>query len=439
MGLALKKIRLYKTRLLRGCIIGFIISVVVTMLSLLGHFKPYENQLTDFLQTFTHKKVNDVVLLFITEKEYKEGFGGISPLSRSRLADMIHTLVKLKAKVIALDLTIADQTNEDPKLSEALALASAAGIPVVVIGNLKEVDDTFIKGGDPPEDFLPYKDERVTFSKEDFLLFEDINPGSQWLNQVMYGGVIFRLDRDGVLRQAETIYMVKGYGTRTSFRPVPSFPLAVVSAYLGRSQVELEKAFANSRNNRIILNRTETDGQYKMDIQLFKCGRITPNFVGNYRYFNHEVHLSRLLEDYGPGKPGGSTIFMGKIVIVGGVYDARDFYLTPVGRMSGMEILANITQSILSDNLITHANFYKAFAFEVILGTIVALLFVLTTRFWATVVCFVALVPAVTGASLLSFSTSYHWFDFIPTIAGVILHGWVSKAENRNERRRALL
>src|SRR4030042_5708600 len=120
MGLALKKIRLYKTRLLRGCIIGFIISVVVTMLSLLGHFKPYENQLTDFLQTFTHKKVNDVVLLFITEKEYKEGFGGISPLSRSRLADMIHTLVKLKAKVIALDLTIADQTNEAPKLSEGL-------------------------------------------------------------------------------------------------------------------------------------------------------------------------------------------------------------------------------------------------------------------------------------------------------------------------------
>jgi CHASE2 domain-containing sensor protein len=141
------------------------------------------------------------------------------------------------------------------------------------------------------------------------------------------------------------------------------------------------------------------------------------------------VNLTRLLEDYGPGKPGGLTVFRDKIVIVGGTYDKKDFFMTPVGRISGTEVLANITQSILSGNLITRANFAKAFAIQIILGAIVALLFILIPRFWATVICFVALVPMVATASILSFSSSYYWVSFIPTIAGVMFHGWVKRVE----------
>ena len=130
-----------------------------------------------------------------------------------------------------------------------------------------------------------------------------------------------------------------------------------------------------------------------------------------------------------PEKSGGVTIFRDKIVFVGGTYDKKDFYLTPVGRISGMEVLANITQSIISGNLITQANFWKAFAIQVILGAIIALIFILTPRFWATLICFLTLVPMVATASILSFSNSYYWVNFIPTVAGVMLHGWVKKAE----------
>ena len=66
-----EKISLHKGHLLRGILIGFVISIVVTILALLGHLKPYENPLTDFLQVVTYKKAPDVALLFITEKEYK--------------------------------------------------------------------------------------------------------------------------------------------------------------------------------------------------------------------------------------------------------------------------------------------------------------------------------------------------------------------------------
>jgi CHASE2 domain-containing sensor protein len=123
------------------------------------------------------------------------------------------------------------------------------------------------------------------------------------------------------------------------------------------------------------------------------------------------------------------TIFRDKIVIIGGTFDKKDFYLTPIGRMSGMEILANITQSIISGSLITPTSFWKAFAIQVVLGIAVALIFILFSRFWATVICLLALIPGVAVASILSFSPSHYWFDFVPTIGGVMLYGRIIKGE----------
>ena len=40
-----------------------------------------------------------------------------------------------------------------------------------------------------------------------FLLFEKVSPGNQWVGKVMYGGVVFRLDPDGIFRQAEALYL----------------------------------------------------------------------------------------------------------------------------------------------------------------------------------------------------------------------------------------
>ncbi len=68
----------------------------------LGHFRPYENPVTDVFQQLLSKKPTDIVLLFITEKEYQNGFNSISPLSRERLALIVKVLVKLGAKAIAI-------------------------------------------------------------------------------------------------------------------------------------------------------------------------------------------------------------------------------------------------------------------------------------------------------------------------------------------------
>lgn len=425
------RVSFHRKHLFRGILVGFVISVVVTILALLGHFKPYENALTDLLERIAHKKAKDVVLLFITGAEYKQGFHATSPLSRERLAKMIDVLVKLKARVIALDIDISDPTPEDQKLAHSLGLAAAAGIPVVAVGDLKEIDEKPHSEGNPVIKLRPYPVENANYTEDGFMLFEDAIPGSQWIDKVMYGGVDFRLGVDGIFREAEALYIVKKncLNDKASYRPVPSFPVAVAAAYQGMAQDELFEAMSCIDGHIITLVNGSADDQSEIRIHLGRSGRIVPNFIGNYDYFNRDVDLKGLLEDYGPGKKGAETIFKGKVVIVGGAYDEKDFYTTPLGRMSGMEILANITQNIISGDLITHTNFWKAFVIEVALGTLVALVFVLTSRLWASVICLVTLVPAVAAASLLSFSSSYYWFDFIPTIIGVILHGWVRKAE----------
>jgi CHASE2 domain-containing sensor protein len=101
---------------LRGILVGLVISILVTVLGWLGYFKPYENFVTDFLQDITAKTAGDVTLLFVTDREYREGFGDTSPLSRKRLALTVNMLVKLKARVIALDFDLSDPTPEDPLL-----------------------------------------------------------------------------------------------------------------------------------------------------------------------------------------------------------------------------------------------------------------------------------------------------------------------------------
>ena len=135
--------------------------MIVTLLAWVGYFRPYQNPLTDLLHFITHKKANDVVLLFITEKEYQEGFHGISPLSRGRLAELVDLMVKFKAKVIALDIDLSDPSPEDHKLSDAMNRASAAGIPIVVVGNLMAIEKKTQTGDDSSDDLHPYSVEKL--------------------------------------------------------------------------------------------------------------------------------------------------------------------------------------------------------------------------------------------------------------------------------------
>ena len=429
--LLFEKVSAYRGYFLRAILIGLAISVVVTALARIGYFKPYQNPLTNLLHFITQKKAHQVVLLFITEEEYKQGFHGISPLSRARLAEIVNVMVKLKAKVIALDVDISDPSSEDRKLSDAMSHASAAGVPIVVVGNLTAIQEKPKASEDSFLDLRPYKDEKLHTTEDGFMLFEDLSPGSQWMDKAIYGGNFFRLDTDRVFRMAEGFYMIKNKGLKYNlpYLPVPSFPVAVAAAYCGISQEALLEALLNVHDNKVTFSNWRGGHRDDIYIHLVRGNRLIPNFIGNYEHFDREVNLTGFLDEYRSNDVERETIFKDKIVIVGGTFDKKDFYMTPVGRMAGMEILANITQSILNGSLITPASFWKAFVIQVVLGIAVALIFIFFSRFWATLICLLGLVPGVAIASLWSFSSSHYWFDFVPTIGGVMLYGQIIKAE----------
>lgn len=419
---ALSKIHSYKKYLIRSIIVGTIISIIVTALSILGHFRLYENIITDYFQSVSYKKAQDVVLLFITDNDYKRVFGGISPLSRRKLADIIKVLVKLKARVIALDIDITEQKSDNKYLADAFQQAVNSGIPIVIIGNLIPLEKSN-RQTENLNDCLPYADENTSYTDERFLLFKKVDMGISWQDKLMYGGAMFRMDRDSVFRKAELLYMVES-GDKTEkdlAHPVPSFPVTAAAAYSGMDKDALMNSLLTYHKGEIHLK-----GTYKEigNIKFEKGGLITPVYIGNYRHFNYSCNLKQLLDDYGYDKPGVLTIFKDKVVIVGGTYDIQDFYITPLGKMSGMEILANITQSILNQQLISHTNFYIALFMEILFSVLISFVFIITTRLKATMLCLITLVPITVAASMVAFYSIYYWLNFIPTIAGVVIHGW---------------
>jgi CHASE2 domain-containing sensor protein len=431
--LIVERFAINKRHFLRSILISLFVSIFVFIMAQLGHFRPWENQVTTFLQSITQKKAKDVVLLFITEKEYQRGFQSKSPLSRERLAAMVDVLVKLNARVIALDIDLSDPTPDDPKLMKSLDGASAAGIPVVAVGNLKPLGNTQNSILKSPIDQRPYASERLQYSPEGLLLFGEANPGEHWSDKVMFGGVFFRLDNDGVFRQAQALYLIKT--PASNFDPFPSFPVAVAAAFQGISQKDLQKTLSQKPLSSISLASRRGPNETPLQFYLDKEGQITPNFIGNYENFEREIDLASLLEEYGSEKPAKRTIFNNRIVLVGGVYEKRDFYRTPLGEMSGVEILANISQNLLSGSLISHMNYRKALVIEVALGVLVGMIFILFSRRRATFICLIGLIPTIGLSSYWAFSSMHFWFDFLPTIAGVMLHGWIKKTEETRRPR----
>ncbi len=426
-------IKAKKGQWFRGFLVGFIISVIVFVLTILGHFKAFENPVTAMIQQIRVRQSSDIALLFITQDEYQQGFNGISPLSRERLAEIVQVLVKFKPRAIALDIDLSDKGPGYEKLESSFAIAKANDIPIIIPSVVKPRIKVEVQAehAEKPKPYLPAEYEK---NQDGFTLYDGpkaLNIAQMGNPDIMHGGSIFTLDRDGIFRNGTAFYQ-KSNGNGI----IPSFPLSIAAASRGITQNSLEECFATRTWNTILkegsIEIKDDQSNNLVNIHYSEGGKFTPNFLGNYSFFPYDIDVSRLLKNYkGESETGTVTIFKDKVVIVGGVYDHNDFYKTPVGEMSGMEIIANMTQSILDHNMISHLNYFFAFLLEVLLGAVAAFLFVLLPPVWALAVCFLSLIPITVYLSLIVFNQTYYWIDFIPTIIGVVIHGVISKVEQK--------
>lgn len=147
------------------------------------------------------------------------------------------------------------------------------------------------------------------------------------------------------------------------------------------------------------------------------------NFAGN-RYTMRRTRLS-LAEAGSQGSNWADQGPMtGRIVVLGGTYRAaRDKYVTSVGSMHGVNIVAQtIANELSEDGALRDVNKFLLVLFELLAGIAIVVFyksFDLNRAFWVSLVG----IPAIAiGLSSLAFHAFSLWATFAPVLLGTLIH-----------------
>ena len=134
----------------------------------------------------------------------------------------------------------------------------------------------------------------------------------------------------------------------------------------------------------------------------------------------------------------GDNPLRGRIVLVGGTFqDGRDFHMTPFGRMSGVEIQANIAQMLLTQSFVRPAGWIAALGVQLGAVLLAGLVMTALRPLWGTVVCLAAAAILGIPASLAALKRGY-LVDFLLPVLAVALLGLGADLLARRRLREAL-
>jgi len=176
---------------------------------------------------------------------------------------------------------------------------------------------------------------------------------------------------------------------------LPSFPWAVTKAYLQDSPEELSK-FKESAEDRMIRYRGE-------------------------RYGSHQLHFSASkVEALAEKWPAASPI-RGKIVLIGGSYLGQDRHDTPIGQLTGVEVMANVIETELSGGGSRAPNGAVLFFLNLFEALVLIWLFHRFRLRWA-LICSILLLPVMSlVCSKLAYGDMHHALQFAIILLGLLL------------------
>ena len=338
----------------------------------------------------------EIVLVHIDDQAFRN-LGEKQPLPRSYVAGLIDTLNKSGAKVIGIDIEFKVKTDprEDELLLKAIQNASENGlskvVPVYIIRPDKEVNDTVLYTHSP------------FFSPK---------------LSVVSGFANAPIDSDGLARQLPLA--VRG----SDGKILPSLALAVLARYAGYDTTRLEAML--NQAEQVTLPLPEWDKfQGKilphttpLSFQIDEHWKI--NFAGAQGSFatipsDPVFQLSKLKVAL-----AGDNPFRGKIVLIGASFgDSRDFFPTPRGLMSGVEIHANIIHTILSRSQIQPAQRWVGLSLSLIFALVMSLLLTLFRPLVATIVSLTAIPLLLVPLSYWAFARLGIWVDFVTPLLAI--------------------
>lgn len=373
------------------------VSIVVSIGSFMGYLETIEAKALDFLMLVRgQQRSSEIVLVQIDDQAFEQ-LGERQPLSRAYIAALVDVIARCGARVIGLDidLKISTAAAEDDRLLKAMEAAEennlSKTVPVFYVRPVKG-DDT-----------------GLVFHRNHFF--------SSRIRGVA-GFANAPVDSDGFVRQIPLT--LRGDDGKNW----PSFALAVVARYAGYDPLRLDAALNASGD--LALDLPQWDrlaGKLRPQATrlVFAPGEVWKiNFAGGRGSFA-ALPSAPVAQLAASGvTPAADNPFRGKIVLIGASFqESRDFYPTPYGLLSGLEIHANMIHTILTRSRIEPAQRAVALGMLIVFTLVASLLITLFSPTLVTILSLVAIPVVLVPLSYLAFAYLGLWVDFITPLLAI--------------------
>lgn len=411
----LKKIRVLPAReknsfwkgLPRSLIVIVAITLAVFGLEYGGWLRGFETTGIDMLfLTKQRKPSENVVIVEITDDDYRDLFNSTSPLDAARVLELVRDIMLAQPKALGVDVDTSSEKYQKVSVPGVVwardaepVCAERAGEADKPCGGAERVRPGPVLGRTG--------DEAAEFS----------------------GVVLFPQDYDGLVRRYRRVFEpAAGDPAARTRLPLDSLPWKVARTYCDRL-----KEGAGTPPTR------ESGGCRRVDRvreEIDRSGRgeeMILNFAGDRYSFQHLSAQSVLTAAARPYWASNSPL-REKVVLLGGHYRAaRDEYVTPVGLMTGVELIANAVESDLSGGGIREVNWLVAVALDILAGLII---YYLNWRFdspYAIYLNILAVAVTAFAFSLVAFNSFAYWLNFTAIQIGVLIHLQYDAARERAE------
>jgi CHASE2 domain len=254
-----------------------------------------------------------------------------------------------------------------------------------------------------------------------------------------YAGVPrFPVDSDGLVRRYEEEFSVAGSLGDCSSQPARSTDIPEGEQHLSAAtRRDIFPSFAKA----ILDHACDHRGVDCSSLRQERHEPVIFNFYGDrYRFPIIQSHefigpAAKSLAENPDLKAQRTALFHNKIVLIGGNFSAaRDIYMTPLGSMAGVELIALAVESDFGGGIRETQRWLEKLADFVVGSLIVFLYFYYRRRPRVAFLASLFGIPLVAGIfSLVLFQTAAYWFNFMPIIIGMVLHQMLELSESCGE------
>jgi adenylate cyclase len=371
-------------RLLQLWGVGLVASLAVTGASALGYLEPLQVATLDLVHRLGGRRFPAEIVVVAVDDAAFAGLGKRQPLPRDYLARIVRGLERSGVAVIGLDvaLGVATVPDEDEALAGALRAVTQAGRARVVL-----VD------GPPPE--------RGPLAEP--ALLASVGRGSDRVP----------IDPDGVIRRAAPLL------GHPAGPPLPALGLAVLAAL--RTSDSAPPALTTGVDLRVYPywedGRWSPGGGPSTPLVADALWRV-PFVGGAGSFLTLPSDALAALGEPGAPEVAEDNPLRGRIALVGATFaESRDVFATPVGRLSGVEVHANIAHMLATRALLRPVGWLAGLAVQVLTVLVAGLLLVrLGPRTGTLLALAVTLVVGV-PASYMAFHGGGYTVDFVLPVA----------------------